>query len=78
MGSGTISGLLNSLCESCDLRDTIFGELIVIKDELDEIKFALIPEDEPSEDEIREIKLGGREMAEGKYRSWKGVKEEFG
>ena len=61
-----------------ELLVKMFEELKLIKEELDEIKFALIPEVEPSEEEIREIESGGREIAEGKYRSWKEVKEELG
>jgi len=49
----------------------------MIRAELDEIKIALIPEDEPTEEELREIELGNREITEGKYRPWKEVKEEL-
>ncbi len=47
-----------------------------MEEELDEIKSTLIPEEEPTEEEMREIELGKREIAEGKYRSWKEVKKE--
>jgi len=47
----------------------------VIKAELNEIKIALIPEDEPTEEELMEIELGNGEIAEGKYRPWKEIEE---
>lgn len=53
----------------------MYEEIKVIKAELNEIKIALIPEDEPTEEELMEIELGNREIAEGKYRSWNEVKE---
>jgi hypothetical protein len=52
-------------------------DIKAIREELDEIKSVLIPEEEPTEEEMREIELGKREMAEGKYRSWKEVKKEL-
>jgi len=55
----------------------MYEEIKMIRAELDEIKIALIPEDEPTEEELKEIKLGNREIAEGKYRPWKEVREEF-
>jgi len=55
----------------------MYEEIKVIRAELDEIKIALIPEDEPTEEELKEIELGNREIAEGKYRPWKEVKEEL-
>ena len=53
----------------------MYEEIKVIKAELDEIKIALIPEDEPTAEELMEIELGNKEIVEGKYRSWKEVKE---
>ncbi len=55
----------------------MYEEIKVIREELDEIKIALIPEDEPSEEELREIELGDREIFEGKYMSWREIKEEL-
>jgi hypothetical protein len=52
-------------------------DIKAIREELDEIKSVLIPEEEPTEEEMREIELGKREMTEGKYRSWKEVKKEL-
>jgi hypothetical protein len=52
-------------------------DIKAIREELDEIKSVLIPEKEPTEEEMREIELGKREMTEGKYRSWKEVKKEL-
>jgi hypothetical protein len=58
-----------------ELMVKMYEEIKVIKAELDEIKIALIPEDEPTAEELMEIELGNKEIAEGKYRSWKEVKE---
>ncbi len=55
----------------------MYEEIKMIRAELDEIKIALIPEDEPTEEELKEIELGNREIAEGKYIPWKEVKEEL-
>lgn len=58
-----------------ELMVKMYEEIKVIKAELNEIKIALIPGDEPTEEELMEIELGNREIAEGKYRSWNEVKE---
>jgi len=55
----------------------MYEEIKMIRAELDEIKIALIPEDEPTEEELKEIELGNREIAKGKYRLWKEAKEEL-
>ena len=60
-----------------ELLVKMYEEIKVIREELDEIKIALIPEDEPSEEELREIELGDREIFEGKYMSWREIKEEL-
>ena len=58
-----------------ELMVKMYEEIKVIKAELNEIKIALIPEDEPTKEELMEIELGNREIAEGKYRSWKEIEE---
>jgi len=60
-----------------ELLVKMYEEIKVIREELDEIKIVLIPEDEPTDEELREIELGNIEIAEGKYRSWKEIKEEL-
>jgi len=60
-----------------ELPVKVYEEIKVIKGELDEIKFALIPEDEPTEEELKDIELGNSEIAEGRYRSWKEIKREL-
>ena len=60
-----------------ELLMRIHEDIKAIKEELDEIKSALIPEEESTEEEMQEIELGKREIAEGKYRSWKEVKKEL-
>ncbi|KYK37356.1 MAG: hypothetical protein AYK18_10205 [Theionarchaea archaeon DG-70] len=60
-----------------ELLTKMYEDIKAIKEELDEIKIALIPEDKPTEEELREIELGTKEIAEGKYRAWKEIKEEL-
>jgi hypothetical protein len=60
-----------------ELLMKMYEDIRIIKEELNEIKIALIPEDEPTEEELREIELGKKEIAEGKYRSWKEIKKEL-
>lgn len=60
-----------------ELLVKMYEEIKVIREELDEIRIVLIPEDEPTDEELREIELGNIEIAEGKYRSWKEIKEEL-
>lgn len=47
-------------------------DINVIK-KVNEIRIALIPEDEPTKEELHEIERG-KKIAEGKYRPWKEIK----
>lgn len=60
-----------------DLLIKIHEELKFIKEEIGEIKEALIPEDDPSEAELAAIETADREIEEGRYRSWKDMREEL-
>ncbi len=60
-----------------ELLVKMYEEIKVIREELEEIRIVLIPEDEPTDEELGEIELGNIEIAEGKYRSWKEIKEEL-
>ena len=60
-----------------ELLTRMYEDIKVIKEELNEIRIALIPEDEPTEEELREIEPGKKEIAEGKYRRWKEIKKEL-
>ncbi len=60
-----------------ELLTKMYEDIKVIKEELDEIKSTLIPEEEPTEEEMREIELGKKEITEGKYKSWKEIKKEL-
>ena len=57
-----------------ELLVKMYEDIKVIRNELKELKVALIPEDEPSEDELKEIRSGNKEVEEGRYRSWKRIK----
>ncbi|GEM_PF-5749742 len=61
--------------ESSELLMRVYEEIKLIKEELDEIKKALIPEDTPSAEEIEEIELGMKEMERGERRPWKDIKK---
>ena len=61
-----------------DLLLKIYEEIKTIKNEIEEIKRFLVPEVDPDDDEVVEIKAGLREIKEGKYRSWKEIREETG
>ena len=53
-----------------ELLIKMYEDIKAIKEELNEITIALIPEDKPTEEEeLREIELGTKEIAEGKYRA---------
>jgi hypothetical protein len=58
-----------------ELLTKMYEDIKAIKEELDEIRIALIPEDEPTEEELREIELRKEEIAEGKYRPWEEIKK---
>lgn len=60
-----------------ELLIKMYEEIKVIREELDEIRIVLIPEDEPTDEELSEIELGNIEISKGKYRSWKEIKEEL-
>jgi len=60
-----------------ELLTKMYEDIKVIREELNEIRIALIPEDEPTEEELREIELGKKEIAEGKYRPWEEIKKEL-
>jgi hypothetical protein len=60
-----------------ELMVKMYEEIKEIRVDLEEIKVALIPEDEPTDEELMEIELGDIEIAEGKYMSWKEIKEDF-
>jgi len=56
-----------------ELLMKMYEDIKTIK-KVNEIRIALIPEDEPAEEELREIELGKKEIAEKKYRPWKEIK----
>jgi len=60
-----------------ELLMKMYEDIKTIKEELNEIRIVLIPEDEPTEEELREIELGKKEIAERKYRPWKEIKKEL-
>lgn len=60
-----------------ELLIMMYEDIKYIKEELNEIRIALIPEEEPTEEEFRDIELGKKEIAEEKYRPWKEIKKEF-
>lgn len=69
--------VISDIMTTEELLMKIYEDIKTIKEELDEIKIALIPEDEPTEEELREVELGKKEIAERKYRPWKEIKKEL-
>jgi len=73
---------LNNI-DYCDIMATekllikMYEDIKYIKEELNEIRIALIPEEKSIEEELRKIELGKKEIAEEKYRSWKEIKNEL-
>ena len=61
--------------EESELLDKIYNEIIRIKEELDEIKHALVKEEEPHQDEIEELTKSYKEMKSGKAKNWAEVKK---
>jgi len=62
---------------SDDVLVKVYEEIKLIREELDEIKTALIPEDIPTEEELKEIHSGTKEIIDGKYRPWGDIKKEL-
>lgn len=60
-----------------DILTKMYEELQIVRREIKEIKSVIIPEDEPTKDEIEEIKLGLSEVNKSKYRRWKDIKGEL-
>lgn len=60
-----------------ELLMKMYGEIMAIKSNIEEIKSVLIPEDKPMVDELREIELGIKEIETGKYRKWRDIREEI-
>ncbi len=65
------------MVKSDELLLKISHDLKMLKDDIDEIKYALIPEDELEEGELDDIRAGEREVNAGGYRSWDQVKKEI-
>ncbi|MEN6379845.1 MAG: hypothetical protein ABFD15_09750 [Methanofastidiosum sp.] len=64
--------------ERLELLEKIYNEIVLIKEELDEIKYALVKEEEPDEDEIEELNESYKEMNSGKAKNWADVKKGLG
>ena len=65
------------MAKSDELLLKISHDLKMLKDEIDEIKYALIPEDDLEEGELEEIRAGEREVKGGKYRRWEDIEKEI-
>ncbi len=55
----------------------IYHELTELRNEIEELKMAIIPEEEPDEWDLEAIKEGELEISEGKYRRWEDVEKEL-
>ena len=63
--------------EEKELLIQIYNEIAALRAEIDEIKHAIIPEEEPDEEEMKEIMEGEKEVKNGRIRSWKEIKREL-
>ena len=59
------------------LIEKIYAEILSMKQELHEIRTAIIHEDEPEEDEVETIRMVQEELAAGNYRPWRELKREL-
>ena len=57
--------------------ETIYAEIISMRNDIRELKSVVIQEDEPLADEIEILDQMVKERTSGKYRSWRVVKEEL-
>lgn len=64
--------------EGPELLEKIYNEIVLIKEELDEIKYALVKEDYPKEDEIVELNESHKELKSEKAKNWAEVKKGLG
>lgn len=55
----------------------MYEEIVLMRQELDEIRAAIIPETEPDADELEAIRAGENEVAAAKYKSWDDFKREL-
>ncbi|MCC7573627.1 MAG: hypothetical protein KO464_09640 [Candidatus Methanofastidiosum sp.] len=67
-----------STIERSELLEKIYNEIVLIKEELDEIKYALVKEEDIEQDEIEELNESLKEMNLGKAKNWAEVKKGLG
>ena len=53
--------------------DTVYKELMFLKKEIEIVKYALIPEEQLSAGELKEIRQAKKEMESGKEKSFKDI-----
>ena len=63
--------------EEKELLIQIYNEIAALRAEIDEIKHAIIPEEEPDEEDVREIMEGEKEIENGRMRRWKEIRKEL-
>ncbi len=56
----------------------IYSEILYMREELDEIKSAIICEDEADDDEIKAYNEGMKDVISGNVRSWDDAKRDLG
>ena len=64
--------------EELSVIEKIYAEILSMKEGLDEIRSAIIHEDEPDEEEIRAYNEGMKDASSGNVRSWDDVKRDLG
>ena len=64
--------------EESELLEKIYNEIVLIKEELDEIKYALVKEEVPHQEDLEELTESYKEMKSGKAKNWAEVKKGLG
>ena len=64
--------------ETATTIEKIYAEILNMKEELKEIKSAIILEDQPDQEEIKAFQKGKEEITAGKIKAWDTVKKDLG
>lgn len=63
--------------ETLPILEKIYAEILYMKKEINEIRSAIIHEDEPDGEEIKAYNEGMKDVISGNVRSWDDVKKEL-
>ena len=63
--------------ETATIVEKIYAEILNVKEELKEIKSAIIHEDQPDEEEVKTFQEGKEEIIARKIKAWDTVKKDL-